>query len=174
MSYTVGLIHGHPLVRWAVQQILNGDPDFEVSLPLDGDGGTATDLDAVITDAPLPEVVPGLRPDTKVLRFAGSCPGVESPWPPIDERSSPDELAGAIRALLCGGSRGREIRAGAGLSFRERQVLHHIAAGLTHGQTAHRLGISQHTVDTYVKRIRAKLGTGNKAQLTRAALAHSA
>src|SRR3712207_8718729 len=33
-----------------------------------------------------------------------------------------------------------------------------------------RLGISRHTVDSYVKRIRAKLGVGNKAELTRVAL----
>ena len=56
------------------------------------------------------------------------------------------------------------------LSEREEQVLRQIAHGLTHGQIATRLGISPHTVDTYVKRIRAKLGVGNKAELTRVAL----
>ena len=56
------------------------------------------------------------------------------------------------------------------LSEREQQVLRQISKGLTHGQIATRLGISPHTVDTYVKRIRAKLGLGNKAELTRAAL----
>lgn len=56
------------------------------------------------------------------------------------------------------------------LSQREEQVLHQISKGLTHGQIATRLGISPHTVDTYVKRIRAKLGVGNKAQLTRIAM----
>ncbi|GAA1510182.1 response regulator transcription factor [Sphaerisporangium rubeum] len=56
------------------------------------------------------------------------------------------------------------------LSQREAQVLRQISRGLTHGQIATRLGISPHTVDTYVKRIRAKLGVGNKAELTRAAL----
>ena len=56
------------------------------------------------------------------------------------------------------------------LSKREEQVLRQISRGLTHGQIATRLGISPHTVDTYVKRIRAKLGAGNKAELTRAAL----
>lgn len=59
---------------------------------------------------------------------------------------------------------------GTGLSGREAQVLRHISLGLTHGQIATRLGISPHTVDTYVKRIRTKLGAGNKAELTRAAL----
>jgi DNA-binding NarL/FixJ family response regulator len=57
------------------------------------------------------------------------------------------------------------------LSTRERQVLRHIARGLTHGQVARRLGISPHTVDTYVKRVRSKLDLGNKADLTRAAVA---
>lgn len=56
------------------------------------------------------------------------------------------------------------------LSGREEQVLHYIACGFTHGQVARRLGISAHTVDTYVKRIRSKLAVGNKAELTRAAV----
>jgi DNA-binding NarL/FixJ family response regulator len=60
----------------------------------------------------------------------------------------------------------------AALSPRESQVLVQIARGRTHGQTARLLGISQHTVDTYVKRIRSKLALGNKADLTRAAVLH--
>ncbi|MET7362917.1 helix-turn-helix transcriptional regulator [Streptomyces sp. NPDC005562] len=42
------------------------------------------------------------------------------------------------------------------LSHRERQVLAHIAAGLSHKQVARRLGISVHTVSTYLRRIRSK------------------
>jgi DNA-binding NarL/FixJ family response regulator len=64
--------------------------------------------------------------------------------------------------------------AGRALSTRESQVLTHIAHGLTHSQIASRLRISPHTVDTYVKRIRAKLGIGNKAELTRFALLRDA
>jgi DNA-binding NarL/FixJ family response regulator len=56
------------------------------------------------------------------------------------------------------------------LSGRESQVLQFIACGYTHDQIARRLGISPHTVNTYVKRIRAKLTVGNKAELTRAAV----
>ncbi|MFE2733276.1 helix-turn-helix transcriptional regulator [Streptomyces sp. NPDC059349] len=55
------------------------------------------------------------------------------------------------------------------VSDREFQVLDLIACGYTHAQAAGRLGISQHTVDTYVKRLRAKLGPGNKAHLVRMA-----
>jgi DNA-binding NarL/FixJ family response regulator len=64
--------------------------------------------------------------------------------------------------------------AGPALSARESQVLVHVARGLTHGQIATRLGISPHTVDTYVKRIRTKHGIGNKAELTRFALVRAA
>jgi DNA-binding CsgD family transcriptional regulator len=56
------------------------------------------------------------------------------------------------------------------LSPREIEVLRYIASGLTHTQIATRLGISRHTVDTYVKRARSKLQLGNKAELTRAAI----
>ena len=56
------------------------------------------------------------------------------------------------------------------LSDRERQVLGYVASGLTHGQTARRMFLTKATVDTYVDRIRRKLGAGNKADLTRAAL----
>jgi DNA-binding NarL/FixJ family response regulator len=56
------------------------------------------------------------------------------------------------------------------LSARERQVLAYIARGFTHQQAATRMGVSTATVNTYVVRIRAKLGLGNKAELALAAL----
>lgn len=56
------------------------------------------------------------------------------------------------------------------LSRREAQVLWQVARGMTHGQIARALAISPHTVDTYVKRIRAKWKIGNKAELARAAV----
>jgi DNA-binding CsgD family transcriptional regulator len=56
------------------------------------------------------------------------------------------------------------------LSPREREVLDHIANGLTHSQAARRLNISPGTVDTYLKRIRRKFGPANKADLTRLAM----
>ncbi|MFG2130776.1 response regulator transcription factor [Streptomyces sp. NPDC048751] len=60
--------------------------------------------------------------------------------------------------------------AAAALSPREQEVLRFIALGMTHGQVARRIGISHHTVDTYVKRVRSKFSVGNKAELTRIAL----
>jgi DNA-binding NarL/FixJ family response regulator len=56
------------------------------------------------------------------------------------------------------------------LARREQETLRYIAHGFTHAQTARRMGVSPATVDTYVKRIRTKLGLGNKADLTRRAI----
>ncbi|HET9896545.1 MAG TPA: response regulator transcription factor [Streptosporangiaceae bacterium] len=60
------------------------------------------------------------------------------------------------------------------LSLREREALHHIAQGLTHAQAANRMGVTKATIDTYVQRIKRKLGAGNKADLARLATARSA
>ena len=56
------------------------------------------------------------------------------------------------------------------LSQREKEALLYISQGLTQAQTANRMGVSPATVDTYVKRIRRKVGPGNKADLTREAI----
>jgi DNA-binding NarL/FixJ family response regulator len=113
-------------------------------------------------------------PDTTTYLRAGAA-GV------ISKRETCEGLVKAIRSITSGTplhASSRSVAAPTGppepaaphLSEREEQVLRQISRGLTHGQIATRLGISPHTVDTYVKRIRAKLGVGNKAELTRAAL----
>ncbi len=57
-----------------------------------------------------------------------------------------------------------------GLAPREAETLRWIALGFTHSQIATRMGLSQATVNTYAKRIRAKLNVSNKAELTRVAI----
>jgi DNA-binding NarL/FixJ family response regulator len=99
----------------------------------------------------------------------------------LGKQVSPSVLIDAVRSLAgedpvhrgetaCGSGTPAGADLGKSLSDREAQVLRQISSGLTHTQVAARLGISRHTVDTYVKRIRAKLGVGNKAELTRVAL----
>jgi DNA-binding CsgD family transcriptional regulator len=56
------------------------------------------------------------------------------------------------------------------LTDRELETLRHIAAGHTHLQAARAMGVSRHTVDTYLRRIRAKLGHTSTAELTRVAI----
>jgi DNA-binding NarL/FixJ family response regulator len=57
-----------------------------------------------------------------------------------------------------------------GLAPREAETLRWIARGLTHSQIGRRMGLTEATVNTYAKRIRAKLNAGNKAELTRIAI----
>ncbi|MFF5084004.1 response regulator transcription factor [Actinoplanes sp. NPDC000266] len=56
------------------------------------------------------------------------------------------------------------------LTEREVETLRWVAQGLTHSQIGRRMGLTESTVNTYVKRIRAKLNAGNKAELTRRAI----
>ncbi|SNY64635.1 response regulator transcription factor [Paractinoplanes atraurantiacus] len=56
------------------------------------------------------------------------------------------------------------------LTEREVETLRWVAQGLTHSQIGRRMGLTESTVNTYVKRIRAKLQAGNKAELTRRAI----
>jgi DNA-binding NarL/FixJ family response regulator len=56
------------------------------------------------------------------------------------------------------------------LGRREAETLSLLVAGLTHGQIAARMNLTEATVSTYVKRIRTKLKVRNKADLTRKAI----
>ncbi|MFF5447965.1 response regulator transcription factor [Streptomyces sp. NPDC012888] len=56
------------------------------------------------------------------------------------------------------------------LAPREQEALRHIAAGCTYLQTARQMGLSKHTVDAYLRRIRAKLGINTTAEMTRLAI----
>jgi two-component system invasion response regulator UvrY len=56
------------------------------------------------------------------------------------------------------------------LTRREIEALRYLAEGYTHRQISRRMGLTETTVCTYVKRIRHKLHAGNKAELTRRAM----
>ncbi|WP_369383981.1 response regulator transcription factor [Streptomyces sp. cg36] len=51
------------------------------------------------------------------------------------------------------------------LTAREKEVLGHLAQGLTDREIARRMALSPHTVDTYLRRLRRKTGTSNRVQL---------
>ncbi|WP_406482270.1 response regulator transcription factor [Streptomyces sp. NBC_01615] len=57
------------------------------------------------------------------------------------------------------------------LAPRELETLRHIAAGCTYLQAARQMGLSRHTVDAYLRRIRTKLNINTTAELTRLAIA---
>ncbi len=58
---------------------------------------------------------------------------------------------------------GSRCRPGERLSSQERLALAHRAAGLTEGQTAHRMCLSDATVHTHMSRVRDKLGADDTA-----------
>jgi DNA-binding NarL/FixJ family response regulator len=102
----------------------------------------------------------------------------------VSLQSSVDDVVEAIHLAICSGLSNQFGETDGGhntvahdtahalnrLSEREQQVLRQIVRGLTRGQIARALGISQHTVDTHVKRIKSKLTVDTKAALIRAAL----
>jgi DNA-binding CsgD family transcriptional regulator len=57
------------------------------------------------------------------------------------------------------------------LTPREKETLRYIAQGCTYLQAARHMGLSRHTVDAYLRRIRAKLDINSTAELTRLAIA---
>ncbi|WP_428962795.1 response regulator transcription factor [Micromonospora fluostatini] len=79
-------------------------------------------------------------------------------------------LSPSVAALVGGVPAGPGRRAPASLGPREVETLRCIAQGLTHRQAAHRLGVTEQTVNTYAKRLRRKLGAANKAELTQRAV----
>ncbi|WP_327348932.1 helix-turn-helix transcriptional regulator [Streptomyces europaeiscabiei] len=177
--YRVGVLHSHPLIAWAVDRALASVPDLHVSV-LDTEGrdrepapaAAPPAFDVLVTD----HVPSAGRPlAARIVLMSATPPGAPGTDEYLPDRSSPADLVRAVygAALKVRPSVGAvpSLGDGGGLSPREEQVLDFIAAGLTHAQAARRLGISQHTVDTHVKRIRAKLGVGNKAEMVRLALA---
>ncbi|QFZ78053.1 LuxR family transcriptional regulator [Streptomyces fagopyri] len=66
-----------------------------------------------------------------------------------------------------------DLMSPATLSLREREVLTHLATGQTHAAIARCMRLSPHTVDTYLRRIRAKTGATNRVQLLLYALSIS-
>jgi DNA-binding CsgD family transcriptional regulator len=61
----------------------------------------------------------------------------------------------------------------AGLTAREVEVLHLVAAGLTNPQVAARLYLSPRTVDAHLQRIYSKLGVSSRGAAIRFAVEHS-
>ncbi|MFF1795678.1 response regulator transcription factor, partial [Kitasatospora sp. NPDC058263] len=87
-------------------------------------------------------------------------------WP-ASGRSSPSSW--------CGGPADRRSAAleqVAALTTREREVLTLIAAGLSNGQIARRIGVVEGTVKAHVSSVLARLGVANRAAA--AVLAHEA
>jgi DNA-binding NarL/FixJ family response regulator len=60
-------------------------------------------------------------------------------------------------------------RTGVSMSPRETEVLELITKGFTYEEIAQRMGVTRHTVQTFVRRIYAKLEVGSKIEAINAA-----
>ncbi|WP_370466756.1 response regulator transcription factor [Streptacidiphilus sp. PB12-B1b] len=56
------------------------------------------------------------------------------------------------------------------LTPREHEILSELPGGATYNAIARRLGLSKHTVDTYIRRIRLKTGAMNRTEMVVLAL----
>jgi DNA-binding NarL/FixJ family response regulator len=72
---------------------------------------------------------------------------------------------GLVEAV-CGPLRADPVR----LAEREIKALRLVASGLSNVMIGEEMGVTESTVGTYLKRIRAKLNAANKAELTRRAI----
>jgi len=93
-----------------------------------------------------------------------------NPPPPLESAEAPAESATGLpprpdaHAIITAGQWSR-IATALSLSRREVEVVQHIFAGEVESHIAFKLGISIHTVHTYVKRIYAKLGVSDHREL---------
>jgi DNA-binding NarL/FixJ family response regulator len=186
------VLGGYPLFLMGLVQTLAGAGINVVSVRTTPDEEPSWMADVVVIDADVLRSPGDLDPISEAARCAAvlvvtsdaaadaasylraGASGV------ITKRDPGERVVTAVRAVASGAHVGPDIGdspvagpsevSGQHLTEREQQVLRQISHGLTHGQIASRLAISPHTVDTYVKRLRAKLGVRNKAELTRAAL----
>ncbi|MEU2620650.1 response regulator transcription factor [Streptomyces sp. NPDC007157] len=154
-------------------------------------------LDVVVYGAP-PQPGPSLAKTVAALTKCGRVLVVAdfAGWQPVTDalragaygcvgkQAGEQELLRAVETVALGGLHiapglatrlHHELRLPAGtpspaLAHREREALRLLATGLTHGQIARRMGLTEATVSTYVKRIRNKLNVRNKADLTRKAI----
>ncbi|WP_168801690.1 response regulator transcription factor [Glycomyces buryatensis] len=170
-----------------LQKVLAGDDAITVIDAVDGPWDFAPEETDVVLfsycsvcDMPAIGTVSDLAKKYRTVVYSGK----ETPFSLLSYRdinvrallhqSEPDEsLHEAVRAAAAG-NLGDAVASSAvslpGLSQRESLVLTLISEGYTNDQMARRIGISKHTVDTYIRRIRSKLKLGNRAQLACAAM----
>lgn len=186
---SVSVVEVHAVQRIGLQALLESDASITVSdtaktwQDIDGRAADVLLLSyCAVCDLPPTALVAELAEQHRVVVYSGK----ESPVSLLAyentnvqallHQSDPDERLFNSICAANAGDRNLGSRTGqpvAGLSKRESLVLALVGDGYTNDQIARRIGISKHTVDTYLRRIRSKLNLGNKAQLARAAFHYS-
>ncbi|GLZ02485.1 response regulator transcription factor [Actinoplanes sp. NBRC 103695] len=197
--YQVAIVANHPIFRAGIQKLAADTGQTHVVTAVgsiqDLDP-TTSPYDTIVLDLPRLTVT-GLDTITKASTIGP--PLVSSVWDGspsllatiragamgcISRSTEQTDLQDAIRVVARGGfylcprlvgrfhseQAGRADDDSGPLAPREIETLRWIASGFTHAQIATRMGLAQATINTYAKRIRAKLKVSNKAELTRIAI----
>ncbi|AGZ46039.1 Transcription factor [Actinoplanes friuliensis DSM 7358] len=180
----VGLVDDHPVTLWGLRSALEAAGLSVTATAADTAGLDPDGFDVLLLDLYLGSDLPCLdeirhwsdrtrvvvmsaseRPEDVAQTMAAGARAY------VHKGNSAERYVSTVHAAAAGLARAAAPDPAGKLSPRERLVLTGIAGGRTHDQIARQLGISRHTVDTYVKRVRAKMNVGNKAELTRASMA---
>jgi DNA-binding NarL/FixJ family response regulator len=196
--FSIAIVDDQPIRRSGMERLVADDQELTIVASVDSvdgleDGGAG--IDVVVLDLPRPAA--GLAVIARIAAVSRLL--VVSTWEPqrallsavragasacISRHSDPNHVATALTVVRQGGfyvcDRLRpQLRAEltgpprdepASLGPREVETLCWIARGFTQAQIATRMGLTEATINTYAKRIRAKLHASNKAELTRKAI----
>jgi DNA-binding NarL/FixJ family response regulator len=195
----IAIVEHYDLVRRGLENLLSASPQMRVvavaAEPPDLDPPQPP-ADVIVfgpslkAERSLTELIGELSPSGRVLvisDFAGRQPVAGAlragAYGCVTRHADDEELRRAVATVALGGLHvapslaarlhtelQMSVPAPLVLAPREAQTLRLLAAGLTHGQIARRMNLTEATVSTYVKRIRIKLNVGNKADLTRKAI----
>jgi DNA-binding NarL/FixJ family response regulator len=195
----LAIVDDHPIARYGVEQVFDSCNDVAVVCSagsLAELAGSAADPDVIILDLYLGG--PGRVATASIADLTRRCPVLVMSASALRadalaairagaagylvKQATGDSFREAVATVAAGGfylspqladliDADRQLgRVRSALAPREEETLRYIAQGFTQAQAAARMGVSAATVDTYIKRIRGKLGVGNKADLTRIAM----
>ncbi|MEV4613000.1 response regulator transcription factor [Kitasatospora sp. NPDC049258] len=190
----VAVVGDCPLLRRGLAQVVESAADLELTVTtrsVEEAGGRLESGDVVLLDlaSPTSELA------ATVHRLAGQglavlvlCSAGRADILPLMEagargclsrQAGEPELLAAVGLLAAGCeyvSAALAVRpwsqAACRVTDRERQILELLAAGETDHGIAQRLGISEHTVHSHLDRLRDKIGSRRRADLTRFAIAN--
>ena len=182
----MAIVDEYPINRWGLERALEDASDLVLVASVATADRLTVDVDVLFLacDTPRLGLIRQMATTSKVLVVSASRrpADVEAVFRAggrgyLHMTAEAEVITEAVRGAAAGnivrphfGEPAAGTRATSALSPRESQVLQLIGIGYTHDQAASRLGVSRHTIDTYVKRLRGKLGGGNKAHLAMAAL----
>lgn len=182
----MSIVEVHSVQRVGLKALLESDSSITVL----GAWSSSQQADLQITDVlilsycavcdlPPTDLVSSLARDHRVVLYSGKETSISlmayhdtGAHALLHQSDSDEKILSSIRLVATGKLEAElpAVKSAPGLSQRETLVLALVGDGYTRDQIARRIGISKHTVDTYLRRIRSKLSLGNKAELARAAM----